>query len=237
MKRILIVVTSNDQFGTTGKKTGYYLPEVSHAVARFKAAGIGFDFASPRGGHAPMDPTSIDRTDPDNAALLDDAEIVGQLDQTLATRDVRAENYGAVYFAGGMGTMWDFAEDPSVGKLAVSAFERGAVVSAVCHGPAAFLSAKLASGRWLVDGQAVSCFTNAEETAAGNDPDIPYHLETALGERGAKHASAPIWQPHVVVSGRLITGQNPASARGVADQVLALLAADGSREALHRFSS
>jgi putative intracellular protease/amidase len=222
-KRVLIVVTSNDRFGDSGKKTGYYLPEVSHPVAHFKAAGYSVDFASPKGGHAPVDPTSVDRKDADNSALLDDAVLMGKLERTLPSDEVKANDYDAVFFAGGMGTMWDFAQDERLGVLATAVYERGAVVAAVCHGPAALLSAKLKTGKWLVEGQTVAGFSNAEETAAGHDGLIPFYLETALKERGATYTSAPLWQPKVAVSGRLVTGQNPASAKGVAEAVVALL--------------
>jgi putative intracellular protease/amidase len=222
-KRILVVVTSNDRFGDTGRKTGYYLPEVSHPVARFKKAGHVVEFMSPRGGRAPMDPTSDDRTDADNAALLADAATMEKLANTLTPDQVKPETYDAVFFAGGMGTMWDFAQDERLGALAAAIYERGKVVAAVCHGPAALLSARLPSGRHLVEGRALSAFSNAEETAAGHDATIPYHLETALLERGAKYESAPLWQKKVVVSERLVTGQNPASAAGVADAVVSLL--------------
>jgi putative intracellular protease/amidase len=222
-KRVLIIVTSNDRFGDTDKKTGYYLPELSHPVARFKAAGHSVDFASPKGGHAPVDPSSTDAKDADNKALLDDTVLMEKLEHTLRPDEVVVENYDAIFFAGGMGTMWDFAEDERLGALAAATYERGGIVAAVCHGPAALLSAKLRNGRWLVDGQTVAAFSNAEETAAGHDGLIPYHLETALSERGAIYTSAALWQVHVAVSGRLVTGQNPASAKGVADAVVALL--------------
>jgi putative intracellular protease/amidase len=222
-KSILVVVTSNDRFGDTGRKTGYYLPEVSHPLARFQKAGYLVDFMSPRGGHAPMDPTSEDRTDADNAALLADAATLDKLAHTLTPDQVKPETYDAVFFAGGMGTMWDFAQDERLGALAAALYERGKIVAAVCHGPAALLSARLAGGRYLVEGRAVAAFSNAEETAAGHDGAIPYHLETVLVERGAKYESAPLWQKKVVVSDRLVTGQNPASAAGVADAVVSLL--------------
>ena len=222
-KRILIVVTSNDRFGDTGKKTGYYLPEVSHPLARFKKAGHKVDFMSPKGGKAPVDPSSVDRADAENAALLSDAATLAMLDKTLTPEDVKPESYDAVFFAGGMGTMWDFAQDERLGALAASIYESGKVVAAVCHGPAALLSARLRDGRPLVQGRAVAAFSNAEETAAGHDGKIPYHLQTALIERGALFESAALWQPKVVVSERLVTGQNPASAAGVADAVVTLL--------------
>jgi putative intracellular protease/amidase len=221
--RILIVVTSHGDFGDTGKKTGYYLPEVSHPLARFRAAGLAVDFASPKGGKAPVDPSSVDRKDADNRALLDDAETVAKLDRTIPIGEVDAEGYDAVLFAGGMGTMWDFAQDARVGQVAADFYARGKVVGAVCHGPAALLSARGADGKWLVDGHTVAGFSNAEETAAGHDGTIPYHLETELRERGARYESAPLWQEKVVVSERLVTGQNPASARAVAEGVLTAL--------------
>jgi putative intracellular protease/amidase len=222
-KRILIVVTSNDRFGDTGKKTGYYLPEVSHPVAKFKAQGYAIDFASPKGGAAPVDPSSVKRDDADNAALLDDAELQAKLAQTLTPTQVKITDYDAIFFAGGMGTMWDFAQDERLGALAGAAYDRGAIVAAVCHGPAALLSAKLENGHFLVEGKKVAGFSNAEETAAGHDDVIPYRLESVLKERGANYSSAALWQAHVVVSERLVTGQNPASAKGVAAEVVKLL--------------
>jgi putative intracellular protease/amidase len=118
---------------------------------------------------------------------------------------VAIDDYDAVFFAGGMGTMWDFAQDERLGAMAVRAFERGTVVAAVCHGPAALLSAKLGTGKWLVEGHTVAGFSNAEETAAGHDGLTPYYLETALKERGANYTSAAPWQPKVVVSGKVRT--------------------------------
>jgi putative intracellular protease/amidase len=222
-KRILIIVTSNDRFGDTGKKTGWYLPEVSHPVAKFKAEGYAIDFVSPKGGAAPVDPASVKRDDADNAALLDDGELQAKLARTLTPNEVKIGDYDAIFFAGGMGTMWDFAQDERLGALAGAAYDAGAIVAAVCHGPAALLSAKLPNGKYLVDGKDVAGFSNAEETAAGHDGVIPYRLESVLEERGAKYTSAPLWQSHVVVSDRLVTGQNPASAKGVADAVVELL--------------
>ena len=171
-----------------------------------------------------MDPTSEDRTDADNVALLADAATIDKLANTLSPDQVKPESYDAVFFAGGMGTMCDFAQDERLGALAATLYERGKIVAAVCHGPAALVSARLQSGRPLVQGRVVAAFSNAEETAAGHDATIPYHLETALVERGAKYECAPLWQKKVVVSERLVTGQNPASAAGVADAVVSLLA-------------
>jgi putative intracellular protease/amidase len=199
------------------------LPEVSHPLARFKKAGYEVDVASPKGGKAPMDPSSADRKDADNVALLSDAVILGKLAATLTPDDVKPERYDAVFFAGGMGTMWDFAQDERLGALAASFYDEGKVVAAVCHGPAALLSGRRRDGRQLVAGHKVAAFSNAEEKAAGHEGQIPYYLESALVERGAVYESAPLWQAKVVVSERLVTGQNPASAAGVADAVVSLL--------------
>jgi putative intracellular protease/amidase len=224
-KSILVFVTSHDRFGTTEKKTGYYLPEVSHAVARFLAAGYDVDFASPKGGAAPVDPSSVDRNDADSRALLDNAELQRKLNETLSPDHVDLSRYAAVFFAGGMGTMWDFAQDARLGQLAAAMYERGGVVSAVCHGPAALLSARLSNGTWLVEGREIASFSNAEERAAGHVGVIPYMLESELTGKGARYQSAPLWQPHVAVSDRLVTGQNPASTRRVAEEVVRLLTA------------
>ena len=224
-KSVLVFVTSHDRFGETEKKTGYYLPEVSHAVASFRAAGFDIDFASPRGGHAPVDPSSVDRSDADNRALLDDAALSKKLRETLSPDEVDLSRYDAVFFAGGMGTMWDFAQDARLGQLAAAMYERGGVVAAVCHGPAALLSARLSNGAPLVEGRDVASFSNAEERAAGHVGVIPYMLESELQAKGARYSSAPLWQAHVAVSERLVTGQNPASTRGVAAEVVRLLSA------------
>lgn len=223
-KKALIVVTSHGVLGSTGKPTGYYLPEVSHPYQALSARGIAVDFASIRGGNAPVDPSSLNMSDPANQRLWQTPETRAQLEATRALADVDPAEYQAIFFAGGHGTMWDFRGDPQVQRLAASIYEAGGVVAAVCHGPAALVDIQLADGSYLVAGKQVAAFSNAEEAAAGLTAVVPFLLETELTARGAQYSKAPLWQKHVVVDQRLVTGQNPASASGVGEAMAALLA-------------
>jgi putative intracellular protease/amidase len=220
--RILFILTSHDQLGSTGQKTGAYLPEISHPYAVFTAAGFDVDFVSVQGGRVPL--YGDDRKDPDNAAMLDDTVVMGRLHASLAPADVKLEAYDAVFYAGGHGTMWDFAEEATLARHAGDLYARGGVVGAVCHGPAGLVNVTLPDGSYLVAGKDVAAFTNDEERAVGLEKVVPYLLEDALVARGARHQAGGRWQKHVVVSERLVTGQNPASARGVAEAMVGLLA-------------
>jgi putative intracellular protease/amidase len=225
-KRILVVLTSHDRLGDTGKKTGFYLSEVSHPYAVFARAGYAVDFVSPKGGRAPLD--GLDLTDAANRAFLDDGRVRAQLEATLRPSEVDPSRYAAVYYAGGHGTMWDLPGETELARIAAAIYERGGVVAAVCHGPAGLVNLRLADGAYLVAGKTVSAFTNEEEEAVGLTGVVPFLLESTLAERGARITKAPKWQAHVAVSERLVTGQNPASAAGVAERMRELLEAVGS---------
>ena len=221
MARILIALTSHDRLGDTGKKTGAYLAEVAHPYFRFREAGHEVDFVSVRGGAVPLD--GVDRSDPDNARFLDDAELVARLSRTPAQHEVDPAGYDAILFAGGHGTVWDFPDATGLARAAAAIYERGGVVGAVCHGPAALVNLTLSSGEPLVRGKEVAAFTNEEERAVGLERVVPFLLADALVARGAIHRPAPPWKPQVIVSERLVTGQNPASASGVARAMSELL--------------
>jgi putative intracellular protease/amidase len=224
-KKALIVVTSHDRLGDTGKQTGYYLPEVTHPYYALIDAGFEVDLASPRGGAAPMDPSSGDRKDPANARFLDTPADRDKTSRTTRLADVAASAYDAILFAGGHGTMWDFREDRDVQRLAAAIHEKGGVVAAVCHGPAALVDVRLSSGEFLVAGKRVTGFSNDEEEAAELTNVVPFLLETLLVEHGGRYEKAAgLWKEHVVTDGRLVTGQNPASAAGVGREVARLLA-------------
>lgn len=222
--KVLIVVTSHATLGSTGKPTGYYLPEVTHPYAALVEAGFAVDIASPQGGRAPLDARSLDLTDPANKTFWENAATRAKLETTLSLAKVNPADYRAIVFAGGHGTMWDFADDRDVARLAAAIYEQGGVVAAVCHGPAALVNVKLGSGKYLVDGKNVAAFSNAEEAAAGLTDVMPFLLESRLVERGARYTKASLWQSHVVVDNRVVTGQNPASASGVGNAVAKLLA-------------
>jgi len=226
-KKVLIAVTSHDTLGNTGRKTGYYLPEVSHPFFALLEHGFTIeqiDIVSPQGGKAPVDASSVDLTDPINKRFLDQAELVAKLDHTLRPADVRPSDYSAILFAGGHGVMWDFPDATNLQAIAVAIYEQEGVVAAVCHGPAALVNLQLSNGAYLVAGKTVAAFTDDEEAAAGLTNVVPFLLESTLVARGAKHQKAALWQENVAVDGRLITGQNPASAGAVGEALAHLLA-------------
>lgn len=132
-------------------------------------------------------------------------------------------SYAAVLYAGGHGTMWDFANSHTIDRITAQIYENGGIVAAVCHGPAALVNAKLSSGKFLIEGRRVTGFTNAEEDAAKLTEVMPFLLQTAMEKQNAKFESAPLWQKNVVVDGHLVTGQNPASAAGVGEAIVRLL--------------
>ena len=222
MKRTLIVVTSHSDLGQTGRKTGYFLSEVSHPWRILAAAGMDVSIASPRGGKAPVDERSIDMSDLDNLWLLDHPRYSALLDETIPLGEVLAKDVDVLFFAGGHGAMWDFPDDRDVLRLSQAVLEKGGIVAAVCHGSAALINVKDKEGHYIVEGTKLTGFSNIEETSVELDTVVPFLLETKLKERGAVFESETIWLPHVTVDQRLITGQNPASARGVAQAVIAI---------------
>jgi len=222
LNKILIAVTSHGTLGAeAGEPTGYYLSEVSHAYYAFKAAGFAVDFTSPRGGPPPVDGQDVE--DDENTRFLNDATAQQAIRNSIPASRVNATAYRAVYYAGGHGVMWDFADDKNLQNISRRIYETGGVVSAVCHGPAGLVNIRLSNGRFLVDGKRVSTFTNAEEAAVKLDKTVPFALESKLIERGAEVVKADPFLKQTVVDQRLVTGQNPASAKEVAAKTLHLL--------------
>jgi putative intracellular protease/amidase len=219
--KMLIVLTSHDQLGNTGRKTGFYLSELTHALDVFQRAGIEVDLASPKGGLPPMD--GVDRGDAVNNAFLEDKRWMARLEKTARLEDVDPSRYDAVYVPGGHGTMYDLPDNARLQAIISAVYTRGGVVAAVCHGPAALVNVKLADGSYLVAGKSVSSFTNEEEAAAKLTEVMPFLLESKLLERGGRFGKAPNFKPHVATAERLVTGQNPASAAGVANEVVRLM--------------
>lgn len=221
-KRIVIVVTNHGELADTGEPTGYYLSEVAHPWHVFTEAGYTVHFASPEGGFAPMDPKSFDLSDPVNKRFW---HTLGAVQGVISTRDLAAldpGDYAAVFFAGGHGTMWDLPDSAAVAGTIGTIHERGGVVGAVCHGPAAFVGVEV-DGVPLVQGKRVAAFTNAEESAVELTDEMPFLLQTKLEKLGATFVAAPNFEANVVVDGRLVTGQNPASATGAAEAMVELL--------------
>jgi putative intracellular protease/amidase len=220
-QRVLFVLTSHDTLGSTEKNTGFYLPEVTHPYEVFEQAGIDVEFVSPKGGKAPM--VGIDLQDPLNKAFLEDSAKLAKVENTLTPAEIEPTCYDAIFFAGGHGSMWDFPNNEKLAQIAAAIYERGGIVGAVCHGPAGLVNIKLSDGSYLIAGKAVAGFTNGEEDAVGLSDVVPFLLAPKLGDRGATYIKADNFQAHVVVSDRLVTGQNPASASGVGIAMVKLL--------------
>ena len=228
--KILMVLTSHDQLGNTGKKTGFWLEEFAAPYYVFKDAGAEITLASPLGGQPPLDPTS-DAPDAQTAATTRfkaDPAAQAVLGTTVKLRDVSAADFDAVFYPGGHGPLWDLAENAFSIRVIESMLAAGKPVAAVCHAPGALRHAKAADGSPLVKGKRVAGFTNTEEQAAGLTDVVPFLVEDMLKENGGSYSKAADWQPHVVTDGLLITGQNPASSGPAATALLALLAKHAS---------
>lgn len=217
-KKILFVVSSHDKKGNTGEATGYYLSEVSHPWEILHNAGYEIDFVSPKGGTPPVDGFNLE--DPVNKKFWENKEYNEKINNSMKPSEVDPNNYVAIHYAGGHGTMWDFADNAELALIAQKIYENNGIVSAVCHGPAGLVNIKLSNGKYLVDGKKINAFTNEEEIAVKLEKVVPYMLETVLIERGAKFEKSGLWQPHVTVDQRVVTGQNPQSAHGVGEAVL-----------------
>lgn len=222
-QRVLFVLTGHDRLGKAGDeqadKTGFHLSEAATPWKVLTEAGFDVDFATPEGGRAPIDPGSLDRDDKTNVAFLADAKVKNLINNAPALRAIDLTLYDALYFPGGHGTMWDLPDSEDVQNAARTMWEDDKVVAAVCHGPAALVNVKLSNGSWLVDGKTLSVFTDSEERAVEKDSVVPFLLGSKLKSRGATLESADDFDASVSVDGRLITGQNPASAQGVGEAV------------------
>ncbi|WP_235202497.1 type 1 glutamine amidotransferase domain-containing protein [Pseudomonas syringae USA007] len=216
LKPVLFVVTSNAVKGATGIPTGFNLAEVIHPLEKLQAAGISVELASISGGAAPLDGME-DMADPVIARYWTDSDFRHALANTLSIQDIDPSRYSAIFFAGGHGTMWDFPDNLAVQKLIREVDEAGGIVSAVCHGPAAFVNARRADDTLLVAGKRLAAFTDAEEDEVQSTHIVPFLLAATLTSRGALHQSAANWADNVVVDGRLITGQNPQSAASLGE--------------------
>ena len=219
--KILFVLTSHGIKGSTGEPTGYYLSEVSHPWEVLTKAGYEIEFVSPKGGEAPVD--GFDLSDPVNKTFWEDPVYRKKVENTLTPKEVNPDDYPAIYYAGGHGTVWDFPQNEEIASIARTIYEKGGVVSAVCHGPAGLVNLKLSNGKYLVEGKKVTGFSNEEERAVKLEEVVPFLLEDALRERGAKFEKSGLWQEHVVVDGRIVTGQNPASGKRAGEEILKIL--------------
>lgn len=206
----------------SGHKPGWYLSEVTHIYYPLKEAGFEVEFASPQGGATAMDESSRKLDDALNKKFVEDKKLMSELGATKALKDLKAQDYQVIHFAGGHGAMWDFHNSEALNKLAAGIYEKGGIVSAVCHGPAALVNVKLSNGEYLVKGKEVSTFTDSEEAEVKMTKVVPFLLESKLRERGAKIVKAKNWQDQSVTSERLVTGQNPQSGHSVGKRIVEL---------------
>nr|WP_325249538.1 type 1 glutamine amidotransferase domain-containing protein [Amylibacter sp.] len=223
--KILMVLTSHDKLGDTGKKTGFWLEEFAAPYYVFKDAGAEIVLASPKGGQPPLDPTS-DAQDAQTEATTrfksDDAT-QKELAQTAVLSKVSADGFDAIFYPGGHGPLWDLAEDADSTALIETFATSDRPIGAVCHAPAVFKHPKGPDGKSLVAGRKVTGFTNTEEAAVGLTDVVPFLVEDMLKSHGGAYEKAADWASFVVVDGKLVTGQNPASSAEAARKLLSLL--------------
>lgn len=223
MAKAIIVLTSHAALGNTGATTGFWLSELTHPYYALVDQGIDVDIVSIAGGETPVDPKSWDEDDAFNARFLADPALVELLKNSHSLNNTMPSDYQAIVFAGGHGTMWDFPDDEHVKRVAIAIYQQGGVLAAICHGPAALVNMTYANGDHLIANMKVTGFTNEEEEAIGLTGIVPFLLEDKLKQTNATFVAAEAWADNVVIDGRLITGQNPQSAKGVGDAVAELL--------------
>ena len=223
--KILMVLTSHDQLGDTGHKTGFWLEEFAAPYYVFLDAGAELILASPKGGQPPLDPKSDDPGSQTEATrrFKGDAKAQAALAHTVTLTEALKQSFDAVFYPGGHGPLWDLAEDPESIQLIETAFAAGKPIAAVCHAPGVLRHAKAPGGAPLVQGLKVTGFTNTEEEAVGLTAVVPFLVEDMLISKGGVYSKGPDWGPYTLTDGRLVTGQNPASSEPAAKALLALL--------------
>lgn len=218
-QHILFIVTNAAVIGPHNRKTGFFFAEVAHPFEVLDAAGVAIEFASPAGGWTPFD--AYDESDPSQKAFFE-SKAFRRLNRSRKLSDIDAADYDAILVPGGLGPMVDIQRNADVQRAIVRAWTTDKLVTAVCHGPCSLLGVDLGDGKPFVGGRKVTGFSTKEEYDYARE-DVPYELEEALRAEGAVYSSTANWEPHVVVDGRLITGQNPASAAPLANELLAAL--------------
>ena len=223
--KILMVLTSHDRLGDTGKKTGFWLEEFASPYYVFKDAGAEIVLASPKGGQPPLDPKS-DEPAAHTAAtrrFREDAEATAALASTQVLADVANDDFDAIFYPGGHGPLWDLANDQHSIHLIESNYAAGTPLAFVCHAPGVLSKTRTATGAPLVQGKQVTGFTNSEEAAAGLTEIVPFLVEDMLTANGGGFSKLEDWASHVVIDGNLVTGQNPASSEAAAQTLLSVM--------------
>ena len=223
--KILLVLTSHDQLGDTGKKTGFWLEELAAPYYALKDAGAEIVLASPKGGQPPLDPKSDDpdaQTD-DTRRFKADPEAQAALASTVVLSSVKAEDFDAVFYPGGHGPLWDLANDADSIALIEAFAKADKPTGFVCHAPGVLKSVNGPDGKPLVNGRKVTGFTNSEEEAVGLTDVVPFLVENVLTANGGDYSKGPDWGSYVLTDGKLVTGQNPGSSHVAAEALLKLL--------------
>lgn len=222
MTTILIPVTNHATLGSTDEANGTYAPELTHALAVFIKAGFTFQIASIKGGEVPIYGEDVEGDDV-NSKILANKAVKAQLQNSVPLSDIDIAQYDAIFYPGGFGLLSDLAEDTGFAKLAASHYENNGIISAVCHGPAALLPITLQNGEALLADKRVTGFTREEEIDFGTINKIPFLLEESLARKAKGYSKVQPWLENIVVDQRLVTGQNPASAHGVATNMVSML--------------
>jgi putative intracellular protease/amidase len=220
--KIAMILTSHDELGTTGKKTGFWLEEFAAPYYVFRDAGVELTLASPKGGQPPLDPKSDEPGAQTEATerFKKDPAAQQALAHTVTLDTIKAADFDAIFYPGGHGPLWDLAEDQQSISLLETAYAAGKPVAVVCHAPGVLRHVKAPNGDLLVKGKPVTGFTNTEEEAVQLTTVVPFLVEDMLKENGGTYSKGADWQPYVVTAGHLITGQNPASSEPAAQELL-----------------
>lgn len=223
--KILMVLTSHDRLGDTGKKTGFWLEEFAAPYYVFKDAGAEIVLASPKGGQPPIDPKSDEPGAQTDATrrFEEDAEGKAALASTHVLAEIANDDFDAIFYPGGHGPLWDLANDANSISLIESNYASGTPLAFVCHAPAVLSKTRTATGAPLVQGKQVTGFTNSEEAASGLTDVVPFLVEDMLIANGGGYSKVEDWASHVVIDGNLVTGQNPASSEPAAKTLLSIL--------------
>ena len=225
-RRILHVVTNVAHYADPTEPTGLWLGELTHAWQVFAEKGFEQRLVSPRGGRSPLEPRALKwpMLDRSAKAWLNDPASMALLANTASPEQIDSADFDAIYFTGGHAVMWDFPDDPGLQRLTREIFERGGIVSSVCHGYCGLLNTRLSDGSLLVAGRKVTGYSWMEEVLAGVAKKVPYDSEQQMKDRGARYEKAFLpFTSNVVTDGKLVTGQNPQSAKATAQQVAAML--------------
>lgn len=227
-KKVLVVVTNVSKYLNVDidRATGLWLGEAVHFVDEMEKHGYQVDYVSPKGGYTPIDPHSLaaDMMTPLDWEYYQNSSFMSRLGNTLAADSITPDDYNVIYFTGGHGVIWDFPDNEKLQSIAMSIYNQDGIVSSVCHGAAGILNLKTSDGKYLIDGKKVTGFSNSEEKEVQLDHLVPYLTEDELVKRGASYEkSANNWESFAVADGRLITGQNPASGKAVAQKVIETL--------------